>query len=88
MFDVPMGSFHGAEVCDLVGLHLLSKLKGCFKNNSVGLYRDDGLAIIEQPRARSLDKLCKEVRSVMKQEGFDITIEAGNITTDFLDVIS
>lgn len=86
LFDVPMGSFHGAEVCDLVGLHLLSKLKGCFKNNSVGLYRDDGLAIIEQPRARSLDKLCKEVRSVMKQEGFDITIEAGNITTDFLDV--
>ena len=86
MFDVPMGSFHGAEVCDLVGLYLLSKLKPCFTNNNVGLYRDDGLAVIDQLRARSLDKLCKEIRSVMKEQGFEITIEAGNIRTDFLDV--
>ena len=31
-FDVPMGSFHGAEICDLVGLYILSKLKNVFSN--------------------------------------------------------
>ncbi len=27
LFDIPMGSFHGAEVCELVGLFLLDKLQ-------------------------------------------------------------
>ena len=42
-FDVTMGSWDGAEVCDLVGLYLLSQL-GHLKLN-IGLYRDDGLAV-------------------------------------------
>ena len=42
-FDITMGGFHGAEICELVGLHILSKLKHILPN--VGLYRDDGLAV-------------------------------------------
>ena len=38
-----MGSFDGAEVCELVGLYLLSQLQHLDMN--VGLYRDDGLAV-------------------------------------------
>ena len=41
-FDITMGSYDGAESCELVGsflLHLISK-KYC---NTFGLYRDDGL---------------------------------------------
>ena len=42
-FDVTMGSFDGAEVCELVGLYLLSQLQHLDMN--VGLYRDNGLAV-------------------------------------------
>ena len=41
-FDVTMGSFDGAETCELVGLFLLYQLTHLDVN--VGLYKDDGLA--------------------------------------------
>ena len=41
-----MGSFHKAEVCDLVRLiNLKLKLKSIFDN--CGLYKDDGLGVID-----------------------------------------
>lgn len=44
IFDVTMGSFDGAETCELVGCFLLSQLKTkC--GGKIGLYRDDGLAV-------------------------------------------
>ena len=42
-FDVTMGSFDGAETCELVGLYLLFQLKKLELN--LGLYRDDRLGI-------------------------------------------
>ena len=44
MFDVTMGSYDGAETCELIGAYMLSLIAPKFKNE-VGLYRDDGLAI-------------------------------------------
>ena len=35
LFDVTMGSHDGAEVCELVGLLLLDKLKTIFKNEII-----------------------------------------------------
>ena len=43
-FDVTMGSFDGAEVCELVGLYLLDILRQEFGENKIGLHRDDGLS--------------------------------------------
>ena len=86
LFDVPMGSFHGAEICDLIGLHLLSKLATLFKGGCYGLYRDDGLAIIEWSRPQVFDNIRKKCISIMKEDGFEITIEVGKINTEFLDV--
>ena len=45
-FDVLMGCFDGAEVCELVGNFILNKLKNVFQNKTFGLYRDDRLAVI------------------------------------------
>ena len=42
MFDVTMGSYDGAETCELIGLYMLSLIKPIL-NDKVGLYRDDGL---------------------------------------------
>ena len=41
LFDVTMGSFYGAEVCELVGLHLFSKISVLIDSDNVGLCRDE-----------------------------------------------
>ena len=46
MFDDTMGSYDGAEIYELVGLYLLNKLSTVIGKSSVGLYRDDGIAAI------------------------------------------
>ena len=43
LFDVTMGSYDGAEVCELVGLYLLQMLRDLVPSIDFGLYRDDGL---------------------------------------------
>ena len=40
-FDVPMGCYDGAEVCELVGTYILNKLKNITNKENIGLYRDD-----------------------------------------------
>ena len=42
-----MGSYDGAEICELVGLFILNHLGKSFGKENIGLYRDDGLAIIK-----------------------------------------
>ena len=45
-FDVTVGSYDGSEVCELVGLYLLTLLTNEFARSNrfiIGLYRDDGL---------------------------------------------
>ena len=43
-----MGSFDGAEVCELVGTYVLSKLASKYDKNQIGLYRDDDLAVVKK----------------------------------------
>ena len=83
-FDVPMGSFHGAEICDLVGLYILSKLRNVF--NDCGLYRDDGLGVIDLAKPVVYDRIRKQVFKVLSDMGFKITLDLGNQVTGFLDV--
>ena len=86
LFDVTMGSFDGAEVCELVGLYLLSKIADVIgSNGSVGLYRDDGLAAIRCTSGRVLDRIRKDVTEVFKRENLSITCTTNLIVTDFLD---
>ena len=56
-----MGSFDGAEVCELVGLYALNKLREQFGNSNIGLYRDDELALIEGISLRLADKARKDL---------------------------
>ena len=72
-FDVTMGSFDGAEVCELVGLYLLSQLQHLAMN--VGLYRDDGLASTNK-RPRAVENMKKEMCQIFKDNGLNITIDA------------
>ena len=86
MFDVSMGSYDGAEVCELVGLYLLDKLSSLILRDQIGLYRDDGLAVVNQTSGHKLDRLRKDVIALFKGEGLSITIDTNLTETDFLDV--
>ena len=55
-FDVTMGSFDGAEICELVGLYILNELSNKFVNGNIGLYRDDGLACFHNVNGPQADK--------------------------------
>ena len=72
-FDITMGGFHGAEICDLAGLYLLSLLKDVFPN--VGLYRDDGLGV-SSATCRQIEMMKKKVCKLFEGNGMKVTIEA------------
>ena len=86
MFDVTMGSFDGAEICNLVGLFILNKLSAKFGNESVGLYRDDGLALLKGRSARAGDKARKELHALFNDLELKITADANHHIVNFLDV--
>ena len=44
-FDVPMGCYSGANLCELVGSFTLNKLTSIVSKSDIGLCRDDGLGI-------------------------------------------
>ena len=67
-FDVTMGSFDGAETCELVGSYLLNQLPGGIKNH-VGLYRDDGLGAF-QLAPRQIERIKKDICNVFSDSGF------------------
>ena len=80
-----MGSFHGADICDLVGLYILSKLGNVFSN--CGLYRDNRLGVIDLAKPFVHGRTRRQVLfNVMSDIGFKITFDLGNQVTHFLDV--
>ena len=82
-FDVTMGSFDGAETCELVGSFLLSQLQQL--NINIGLYRDDGLAAVNST-PRAIENIKKDICRIFNNNGLRITIEANKQIIDFLDI--
>lgn len=86
LFDVTMGSNDGAEVCELVGTYLLKQLAETFPEESVGLYRDDGLFLIKHPNGPHLERIRKKLHKIFKDHGLEITTEHPSQVANFLDV--
>ena len=86
LFDVTMGSYDGAEICELVGLYLLNKLTTIVEKDQIGLYRDDGLLVVHNSNGPKLDRLRKNIIKLFKDESLNITIDTNLKVTDFLDV--
>ena len=87
-FDVPMGSFDGAEVCEIVGLYLLHKISdsGLFDDGCFGIYRDDGLGTTKLGSRDSEIKLRQGLIKLFKGEQLNITCEINATRTEFLDI--
>ena len=81
-----MVSFDGAEICKHVGLYLLSKIINIIPSQSVGLYRDDGLATIDHANGPKLDRIRKNIIKCFKNEGLKIKIEINMKFADYLDI--
>ena len=86
LFDVTMGAYDGAEVCELVGLFLLNLLSKKFIKENIGLYRDDGLGIFRNINGHQADKIGKEFHHIFKQHGLSLEIECNLKTVNYLDV--
>ena len=85
-FDITMGSNDGAEVCEIVGLYLLHLTNNVFKDDEIGLYRDDGLALLRNKTARQADIFRKEITKIMKSVGLKIDIKSNLKIVDYLDI--
>ena len=61
-----MGSWNGAEVCEIVGLYILSQLKHL--DMTIGLYRDDGLGVIRHVGGPEIECRNKAIIQIFKQQ--------------------
>ena len=82
-WDVTMGSYDGAEVCELVGLYLLHQLQAT--GLDLGLYRDDGLAVTKL-KGRPLERMRRKIQTIFNENGLKVVVTANLEATDFLDI--
>ena len=88
-FDVTMRSLDGAELSELIGLFMLNEAKNNISGlNSMnnGLYRDDGLIMLEKCPGPRRDKVIKDLHKLYKSHGLKITIASSGPVANYLDV--
>ena len=85
-FDVTMGSYDGAEVCELIGIFMLSLTGNKYNPNNTRLYRDDGLAVFKNTSGPQSEKIKKSFQKMFKNKGLDIIINCNMKTVNYLDI--
>ena len=87
-FDVTMGSFDGAELCELVGFYILHILGAKYGKHRIGLYREDGLACFGYTSGPQADRIRKDFIKIFKEDfSLTTTCETNLKAVNFLDVI-
>ena len=66
-FDVPVGCFDGAEICELVGTYIQSKLTNIMSKEDVELYRDNGLGIFRNISRLEIERKKKAIVKVFEK---------------------
>ena len=85
-FDVTMGSYDGAEVCELIGIFILSLIANKYDPNNIGLYRDGGLAVFKNTSGPQSEKIKKTFQKMFKNKGLDMIINCNMKIVNYLDV--
>ena len=86
IFDVAMGAYDGAEVCELVGTFLLGKISEICNKSNTELYRDHGLSIFRNKSGTQLEKMKKKLQRLFKEYDLEITAESNLNIVNYLDV--
>ena len=85
-FDVPMGSYDGAELCELVGAFMLTEISKVIEQADIGLYRDDGLGVMRRIGKPEIERRKKKIIQIFKQHKLSITVSSGMTSVDYLDL--
>ena len=85
-FNGTMGSYDIAEVCELIGIFMLSLIGNKYNPNNIGLYRDDGLAVFKNTSGPQSEKIKKTFQKMFKNKGLDIIISFNVEIVNHLDV--
>ena len=85
-FYVKMGCHDGAEVCEIVASYILNLLGNILDIDLVGLYRDDGLAVVTNLSSTEYARKRKVIIKLFKECCFNITIQTILNIINFLDV--
>ena len=83
-FDITMGSYDGAESCELVGLFLLNQIQNTIEGN-FGLYRDDGLGVINSS-PQQIERIKKKLCALFRKHNLKITVDCNLTIVNYLDV--
>ena len=67
IFDVTMGAYDGAEICELVGIFMLNKISEKHNKNDIGLYKDDRLAAFKNISGPESKRRKKNFQSLFKK---------------------
>ena len=81
-----MDSYDGAEICELVGVYILTRLATIIKVSDCGLYRDNGFVIMRNVNGQQIDRERKNIIKILKDARFNIDIETNSKVIDLLDI--
>ena len=85
-FDVTMGAYDDAEVCELVGIFIRYQLSLKYNKNNIGLYRDDGLAVFKNISGPQAEKIKKHFQNIFRKNNLNIIVKCNLKIVDYLDV--
>ena len=86
LFDISMGAYDGAELCELIGIFLLNLLGRQYDPKNICLCREDGLSIFENCSGPQMEKIKKRLQKVFKNNGLNVIIECNMKRVNYLDV--
>ena len=85
-FGVTIGSYMGAEACEICTIFLLAKIKETLPTVNAGCFRDDGL-LVTKARPQQIEQQKKLLCDMFGRHGLGIKASANLKKTDFLDVV-
>ena len=65
-FNVTIGSYDGGEVCELIGISILSLIGNKYNPKNIGLYRDNGLAVFKKTSSPQSEKIIKLFKKCLR----------------------
>ena len=85
-FDLTMGSYDRAEMCELVELYLLNLLTIEFGKKNIDFYREDDLSYFQNISGPDSERIKKKMCKIFKEGRLNITVACNSAITDFFDV--
>ena len=71
IFDAKMGAFDGTQVCEMVGIHILSLIISKCNEEGIGLYCDV-LAVFKNISCPHSEKIKKDLQAIFNENSWKI----------------